>query len=416
MKKKILYYSDCPFFAGCENMLVNFFGSEELSSEFELTFLYRYSERYEEGAKKRMDMSRSIPVSLVSEFPNTSIERIRSNHFLFIKTIIWSFTLWFRKYYSIIKNTKILEKEFTRFKPDILHINNGGYPAATSCYSAVLAARKCGIKRVVYMVNNMVADYRHPLRWFDRRLDKIVKKNVTYFINGSNNAGLRLKEVLKLPESQQVTIRNGIVPRKVTISREIFRKQYGIDDSTFVFAEVANLEERKGHRILLKAAKKIEKVGISRKFVILLEGDGPLKEELSTYINENGLSEIVKMIEVEQIYNLYNAIDVLVLPSIHTEDFPNTIIEAMGQGVPVIGTSVAGIPEQIDDHETGLLIAPGDVDALANAMVELSSEKNLYERCKKQAKQKFNENYTAEISVGNYIKLYHSMLNNRTTN
>lgn len=408
--KKILYYSDCPFFAGCENMLVNFFGSEELSSEFELTFLYRYSERYEEGAKKRMDMSRSIPVSLVSDLPNSSLEEVKSKSFPFIRSIIWHLIQWFKKYYSIKKNTNILEREFTRIQPDILHINNGGYPAATSCYAAILAARKCGIKKVVYMVNNMAMGYSHPLRWFDGRLDEIVKKTVTYFINGSNNAGARLKEVLKLPESQQVTIRNGIIPRKVTMSREEFRNMYGIDNDIFVFAEVANLEERKGHRILLKAVKQLEEDGTLRKFVVLLEGNGPLKEEISAFIKDNGLSETVRMIEVDQIYNLYNAIDVLILPSIYNEDFPNTIIEAMGIGIPVIGTAIAGIPEQIDDYVTGLLIPPSDVDALANAMVEISSDQNLYKMCKQQSKMKFKDNYSASISVNNYLKLYHKML------
>lgn len=411
MKKKILYYSDCPFFAGCENMLVNFFGSEELSSEFELSFLYRYSERYEEGAKKRMDMSRSIPVTLVSELPNTSLEEVKAKPFSFYRKTIWYLILWFRKYYSIKRNTTIFVKEFTRIQPDILHINNGGYPAATSCYAAVFAARKCGIKNVVYMVNNMAMDYKHPLRWFDRKLDEMVKETVTFFINGSNNAGLRLKEVLNLPESQQVTIRNGIIPRKVTMSREEFRNMYNIDNDIFVFAEVANLEERKGHRILLKAVNNLTEGIASRNFVVLLEGKGPLKAEIAAFIKENGLSETVRMIEVEQIYNLYNAIDVLVLPSIHNEDFPNTIIEAMGQGLPVIGTSIAGIPEQIDDHVNGLLIKAGDVDALANAMDEFLKDKELYSFCSKNARNKFNKNYTAEISVKNYTILYHSMLN-----
>ena len=409
--KKILYYSDCSFFAGCENMLVNFFGSKELSSEYELTFLYRYSKRYEEGAKKRMDMSRSIPVVLVSGLPNTSEEEMRRNWLYPVRKVFRNIVLWYKKYYSIRKNTKILAAEFNKIKPDILHINNGGYPAATSCYAAVLAAQKCGIKRVVYMVNNMAMDYRHPLRWFDRRLDEIVKNTVTYFVNGSNNAGLRLKEVLKLPESQQVTIRNGIVPRKVTMSREEFRKMYGIDKDFFVFAEVANLEERKGHRILLKAVKKLEENGTLRKFVVLLEGSGPLKEEISAFIKNNGLSETVRMIVVDQIYNLYNAIDVLILPSLFREDFPNTIIEAMGQGIPVIGTAIAGIPEQIDDHVNGLLIKAGDVEALSMAMEEILRDKELYAFCSKNARDKFNKNYTAEISVKNYMNLYHSMLN-----
>lgn len=408
--KKILYYSDCPFFAGCENMLVNFFGSEELSSEFELTFLYRYSERYEEGAKKRMDMSRSIPVRLVSEYPKNSIEELKGKPFYFVRRIIWSMVLWVRKYYSIRKNRVILASEFKKIKPDILHINNGGYPAAISCNAAVLAAKDCGLSNIIYVVNNMAEDYRHPLRWFDKRLDKIVKEQVSFFVNGSNNAGSRLKSVLNIPGCKQVTIRNGIIPRKVTQSKEEFLLGLGIKISTFVFAEVANLEERKGHRILLQAVQRMIGEGGHNDFIVLLEGSGPLKSEIASLIRKNDLSGFVKMIEVDQIYNLYNAIDCLVLPSLRNEDFPNTIIEAMGMGVPVIGTSIAGIPEQIDDHVTGLLINPNDVCALAKAMTDMCSDDELYNFCSKNAKNKFERNYTAEISVKNYMDLYLSMI------
>lgn len=408
--KKILYYSDCPFFAGCENMLVNFFGSEDLSSEFELTFLYRYSERYEEGAKNRMDMSRSIPVRLMSEYPKKSIEELKGKPLYLFRKIFWGMILWIKKYYSIRKNRGVLASEFKRIKPDILHINNGGYPAATSCYAAVLAAMDCGISNIVYVVNNMTEGYRHPLRWFDRTLDKVVKEQVSFFVNGSNNAGFRLKSVLKIPSEKQVTIRNGITPRKVTQSRDEFLTQFGIEKNTFVFAEVANLEERKGHRVLLQAVQKMIGDGYNQDFIVLLEGNGLLKLEIDSCIRENNLSTCVKMIEVDQIYNLYNAIDCLVLPSIRNEDFPNTIIEAMGMGVPVIGTSIAGIPEQIEDHVTGLLIKPNDVYALAKAMTEMCSDNELYKFCAKNAKNKFQRNYTAEISVKNYITLYRTMI------
>ena len=392
-------------------MLVNFFGSDRLASEFDLVFLYRYSKRYVEGARKRMDLSRSIPVHLVTEPAKEAIVRSKVPLFAALQKGLWFFAVFIIKYYSIIVNRKRLISIFRRERPDIIHINNGGYPAATSCYSAILAAKKCGITNIVYMVNNMALGYDYPLRWFDRGLDSIVIKQVRFFINGSNNAGNRLKHVLRISDSQQITIRNGIIPRKVTLTREEFRKQYGINRDAFVFAEVANLEERKGHRVLLKAAQEYKVKNPDKDFIVLIEGSGPLKNEICSYISSNNMADYVRMIEVEQIYNLYNSIDVLILPSLHTEDFPNTIIEAMGMSIPVIGTSIAGIPEQIDDHQSGLLVAPGDSYALYKAMTELSTDINLYKKCKCQAKKKFDESYTAEISVENYIKLYRLMLN-----
>ena len=77
----------------------------------------------------------------------------------------------------------------------------------------------------------------------------------------------------------------------------------------------------------------------------------------------------------------------------------------------VIGTRIAGIPEQIDDHKTGLLIPPSDPEALAKAMKEIMTDKDFYKFCAGNAKNKFEKNYTAQISVKNYMILYDSMLN-----
>lgn len=391
-------------------MLVNFFTSKDLSSEFDLTFVYRFSEEYESGAKKRMNLNHAIPVKLVTR-PKESSFVVSNNRILaYIEKIVWYLCVFIIKYLSIWINYRRLLPIFRNQHPDILHINNGGYPAATSCYAAILAARKCGINKIIYIVNNMASDYGIPLRWFDRLIDQIVKKQVSFFITGSDNAGDRLKGVLKIPGSQHITIRNGIIPREVTMTKQEFRKLYNIGQDTFVFAEVANLEERKGHIVLLKAIKEILEYHNMLNFVILIEGKGPLKGFISSYIDKNNLSKFVRLIEVEQIYNLYNSIDVLILPSIHSEDFPNTIIEAMGMGIPVIGSSIAGIPEQIDDHKSGILIPPGDVTALRKAMESFYANKVFYERCAAEAKRKFDSNYSASISVNNYLNLYRSLL------
>jgi len=53
-KNKILFYSDCPFFAGCENMLVYIFNSPNIHQEFNITFAYRYSKQYAEVFHSRL--------------------------------------------------------------------------------------------------------------------------------------------------------------------------------------------------------------------------------------------------------------------------------------------------------------------------------------------------------------------------
>ena len=55
-KPEILFYSDCTFFGGCENMLISLFSSSGIREEFELTFVYRYSKQYEKGMRSRLKM------------------------------------------------------------------------------------------------------------------------------------------------------------------------------------------------------------------------------------------------------------------------------------------------------------------------------------------------------------------------
>lgn len=390
-------------------MIANFFNSEELSREYDIVLVYRYSKRYEEGAKTRMNMDRAISVDLIVEPDSAVIVKSKNKVIATIQKIYWFLLLWITKYYSIPRNTKVLTRVFRDINPDIIHINNGGYPAATSCYAAVKAARACGIKQVVYMVNNMAMDYSHPLRWFDRGLDRVVKKTVSFFITGSNNAGKRLEEAIAVPTEKRRVIRNGITPRKATMSTSSFKELYNIPEDKLVFSEIANLEERKGHKVLLQAIKKLREGGEINNVHFVLEGTGPLKTEIEVYIQDNQLNDIVSLIQVKAIYDLYQATDVLILPSIHTEDFPNTIIEAMGQGIPAIGTRIAGIPEQIIDHQNGVLIDPSNVDQLAAAIKKMADNNEFRESCSRNAKATFENNYTAEISVQIYSKLYESL-------
>lgn len=407
MKKKILYYSDCFFFAGCENMIANFMNSKELQEQFDVYFVYRYSERYWEGAKTRIgDMSRCEGVKLLTE-PDKNIFVTSSVRLIaLLQKGIWAIAFLINKYYSIIKNAKTLQKVFSQYSPDIIHVNNGGYPAATSAQAAVIAAHRCGVKDIYYVVNNMALDYSHPLRWIDAFLDPFIKKNVTKFITGSNNAGIHLKKVLGLPNSKQITIRNGIVRRYNKMSKAEFKKAYSIPKEKVIFSTIANLEERKGHKYLLQAIKDLKDENQLSNYCFILEGKGPEEAFIRDYIINNGLSNYVKLISVPSIYDLYSATDVTILPSIANEDFPNIIIESMGMGIPVIGTRIAGIPEQIIPEETGLLIEPADRVALKKAIERLGTDSEFRRECGKRAQEVFKANYTASRSINNYISLY----------
>jgi len=105
--------------------------------------------------------------------------------------------------------------------------------------------------------------------------------------------------------------------------------------------------------------------------ILLLVGDGPERPALETMAANLGLSRYVRFAGVRHdVPRLLTAAAVFVLPSL-TEALPTALAEAMAAGVPVIGSAVGGIPEMIQDGVTGILVPPGDVDALAAAVADV---------------------------------------------
>lgn len=409
-KEVLVYFSDCSFFAGCENMIPNFLNSKDINSYYELYFFYRKSDAYSRELNNRLLNSNVnlIPLNL----PNYNIHKrvlkgIKNITFLY--KLIAAVMIFVMKYYTIIYCIPLLFKKFNKLNIDILHVNNGGYPAAITAYSAVIAARLCGVNKIIYVVNNIAQNYRSPLRWIDKIIDIYIKRNISFFVTGSVNAAEKLKSILKISDKKVKNIANGIKVRDITLSKSKFLAELDLDLMTRpLFSTIALLEKRKGHIWLLKAIKKLKHVKNDIKTCpfFILEGDGPCYKSLNEYIAKNNLEDYVTIIKkISNIFNLINASDVIILPSIYMEDFPNVIVEAMSLGKPVIGTKIAGIPEQIDHQINGLLINPKDSDELYDSILQLI-DKDLRLKYGNESINKFNKNYTVEISTSNYLKLY----------
>jgi L-malate glycosyltransferase len=407
-KKKIHYHSDCQFFAGCENMLVNFFTSKELMNKFRLTFSYRDTPIYRKGLYKRVKPKIACyPLKLpyLSDFK--IIKKLQKNQIgiLIVKIFRISTNIPIL-IYEIYK----LKKLFLKIKPDIVHINSGGYPPTMSAKSAIFAARLSGVKKIILVVNNLAEKYNNFSRVLDYPLDKVIAKNVNLFITASVAARDRLKNVLSLDDNKILNIHNGIKLRnqKETVSET--RKRLNLKNSKIkIFGIVALLIPRKGHKVLINAIEKILEKKITN-FIVLIEGQGILKKELKNEIKEKGLYSYCKFIGVEDnIVDFIAALDCLILPSIENEDFPNVVLEAMGLGRVVIASNLSGITEQIIHKKTGFLFNKGDNQNLANLMIKFITNKYDLKKMRLESKKKFMTNFTDYISVKKYIDLYNQL-------
>jgi glycosyltransferase involved in cell wall biosynthesis len=135
---------------------------------------------------------------------------------------------------------------------------------------------------------------------------------------------------------------------------------------------VGSFEDRKGQVVLLKAIAlaKNDLAGVH----LMLVGDGPDEAMLRQRVAEHGLDEHVTFFPfTTEPAEVFEVIDILALPSTYKEGLPNVILEAMAMGLPVVSSRLAGTPEVVIDDVTGILVEPGNVDALAAAIVRLGS-------------------------------------------
>ena len=375
-------------------------------------FLYHHNPEYHLGVQKRIN----------SEVSKTYIS---IKGFNLSPTSLTSFPAPLRKYllkisYQLLKLPRqilaivFLYKEIKEFSPKVIHINNGGYPGAMTARCAAIAAKLAKVPTVLMVVNNQAVDYRSLDRKIDFLFDKLVTKSVTYFITGSSAAAERLSKVLKLPASKILSIWNGVAPAKQSLSDSQVKQMLGLAEfSGVIFGVIAVLEPRKGHKVLLQAILELQQGGgfSGRQVKFILEGTGSIALDLEEFIRLNSLGDLVSIIEYEgPIMELMSCLDVMILPSIASEDFPNVILEAMSVGKPVIASRFAGIPEQVDDELTGILVLPGDVGELKSAISRLESDSDLRISMGERGLKRYEGHFSLEKAISKYDSFYKSFL------
>ena len=111
-------------------------------------------------------------------------------------------------------------------------------------------------------------------------------------------------------------------------------------------------------------------------------GDGPERVRLEARRDELGLGDRVRFLGAgtrDDVVRLFRAADVALLTSAW-ENLPHTVLEALAAGTPVVATAVGGVPEVVREGENGLLVAAGDVEAIAGALARLLGDDALRER------------------------------------
>jgi glycosyltransferase involved in cell wall biosynthesis len=167
---------------------------------------------------------------------------------------------------------------------------------------------------------------------------------------------------------------------------------------------VARLHPEKGIECLLDAVPQIAAGVPDVRFVLV--GEGPLRDELEAQARRLGVVDRVDFMGGrEDARRLISGFDVLALPSL-SEGTPLTIVEAMLAGVPVVASAVGGIPEQIEDRQTGLLVRPADVDALAGAVTQALTDATLRTRVTRAARARAEAEFSHHDMIERIAAVY----------
>jgi glycosyltransferase involved in cell wall biosynthesis len=140
---------------------------------------------------------------------------------------------------------------------------------------------------------------------------------------------------------------------------------------------VGRLSREKGQLMLLAAIAELRRRGAAAR--LRLVGDGPLRDQLEGEARALGIEDIVTFsgsVGQDEMPALFRQADVFCQPSFG-EGIPVVLMEAMAVGLPVVSTSVAGIPELVEHERAGLLVPPGRPDLLADALSRLVASADL---------------------------------------
>jgi glycosyltransferase involved in cell wall biosynthesis len=188
------------------------------------------------------------------------------------------------------------------------------------------------------------------------------------------------------------------------------RKSLGIISGEPVIGTVGRLNEVKRQDVLIRSFARVRVRFPEAR--LLLVGDGPRRADLEALVESLDLTEVTSFTGYQARPDRFlHAMDLFALTS-RAEGLPLVILEAWAAGLPVISTRVGGIPQLIDDGRTGILIEPGDEDALTDSLCRLLADRTLASKLAEagqaRAANDFDTRRMAEDYHRNYLELLKS--------
>ena len=293
--------------------------------------------------------------------------------------------------------------------PDIVHLNNGGYPGSHVCRSAAFAT-SCPTVMTVHSV-------ARPRRGGGRRayvvLDRLVWRSLDRVICPVQASARSLRVERGAPADLLRVINCGTAMRAPAVEDvQRARARLAPNGELVVGMVVAPATEEgarfKGHDVLLEAI-----VGGPQAMRVAIVGHDPGNAYRERAASLGVDDKLIFLSGYRDTAPLMEAFDLLVVPSTRNEALPLVVLEAMAAGTPVLASRLSGIPEAVIDRESGFTFEPGNVGAL-RALLNLGAEdRPLLARLGERAHAIWRERFSLERMVSATVDVYMELLAER---
>jgi glycosyltransferase involved in cell wall biosynthesis len=303
-----------------------------------------------------------------------------------------------------------------RESPDVIHTHTAkagtlGRIAAFAFNATRGRSRRCLVVHTFH--GHVLQGYFHPaldvlVRWVERSLALVTDRIVT--LSPIQRTDIVHRFAIAR-DSKTVTIPLGLdLERLLQLpsSAPTYRRELSIGAADIVIGYVGRMVPIKDLGTLLAAF--VRASSSHPNLWLLLAGDGPERARIDRLVGQSRIGGRVACLGwTEDLPRVYATMDICALSSLN-EGTPVAVIEAMAAGRAVVATSVGGVPDVVEEGETGLLVPPGDVEAFAAALLNLAFDQER-RRCMGAAgRRRAAARFSAERLVDDVERMYLSAL------
>lgn len=291
-----------------------------------------------------------------------------------------------------------------KFKPDVIHTNTA------LILSPGIVSKLAGCFHI-WHVREFFEEFPRLWKWYQWYMSMVSDMVICVSTAVAEQFDQRIKT------KKVIVIHNGfpaeefkpVEPARI----QAFREQFDINGRVAVGVVGRIKFGRKGQDVFVKAVALLKDKFPDVKFLLVgspFPGNEEHLENLRHLIKELDIEKnVVYTGDVEDIQAAYSALDVSVLPSAQPEPFGGVVIESMAFGKPVVGTSIGGTKEQIEDGVNGYLVEPSNPSELANALELLMSDSEKRETMGANSRKRFEAMFEFEAFYQKILQVYQNV-------